>query len=213
MKLEKAVYIQFTAGKGPTECALACEKVFVAWRNQYIDDIHFVATSWEDDDVAGFRSLTVMIPEADINEPFITKMRNEWEGTVKFIATKNPVRPNHKRKNWYVGVNFFEGVTEVNVQGDGKDLKWETMRASGPGGQHINRTEFAVRVTHIPTGISVHCDAQRNQIRNKEIALQLLMAKVQAYNNTKIEEQKSLIWMNHNTLERGNEVKTIKGEL
>lgn len=213
MKLNKAFYIQFTAGKGPTECAVACEKVFVAWRNQYIDDIHFVATSWEADYVAGLRSVTVMIPDADINDPFFAKMRKEWEGTVKYIATKNSIRQNHKRKNWYVGVNFFEGADEINMQDDGKDLKWETMRASGPGGQHVNRTESAVRVTHIPTGITVHCEAQRNQTRNKEIALQLLMAKIKAFNNTKLDVQKSLIWMNHNTLERGNEVKTIKGEL
>lgn len=214
MKIDKAFYIQFTAGKGPVECAVACEKVFTAWINQYYNDnISIVITDYEYDDTAGFRSITVMVTDADLNDPFFAKMRNEWEGTIKFIATKNPIRPNHKRKNWYIGVNFFEGVTEVNVLGDGKDLKWETMRASGPGGQHVNVTNSAVKVTHIPTGITVRCEAQRNQIRNKEIALQILMAKIQALNNIKIEEHKNLVWMNHNTVIRGNEVKTIKGEL
>lgn len=206
----KTIYIQFTAGKGPTECAVACEKVVTKFINDYAD-IKLQVVSVEDDYVAGFRSIILMVEKID--ETLADKMKSEWEGTIKYIAQKNSIRPNHKRKNWFVGCNFFEAVKEINVKGVGVDLKWETMRASGPGGQHVNKTESAVRVTHIPTGITVTCDAQRSQIRNKEIALQLLMAKIQALNNTKLEEQKNLIWMNHNTVIRGNEVKTIKGEL
>lgn len=213
MKLDKSFYIQFTAGKGPVECAVACEKVFITWVNQYIDDTCFICTDYECDDTAGYRSVTIMIPGGNLEDPFFAKIRKEWEGTVKFIATKNSIRPNHKRKNWYIGVNFFEDVDEINVEGDGKDLKWETMRASGPGGQHVNVTNSAVKVTHIPTGITVRCEAQRNQIKNKEIALKILMAKIHALNNTKREEHKNLVWMNHNTVIRGNEIKTIKGEL
>lgn len=205
----KTTYIQFTAGVGPTECALACEKVVRHFANTYIDTYYFKLVSAEENYNGGYRSAVIEIP--DLTDEEVISLKAKWEGTVKYISTKNSIRPNHKRKNWFVGVNVFESVETIDI--DKKDLKWETMRASGPGGQHINRTESAVRVTHIPTGVSVHCDLDRSQKQNKDTALKLLMAKINVLNNTKIEEHKNLIWMNHKTLERGNEIMTLKGEL
>lgn len=203
--------MQFTAGVGPTECAVACEKVVQYFIDANIDKYHFMGISCEEDDIAGIRSIIYEFP--NMPEETINELKNTWEGTIKFIATKNSIRPNHKRKNWYIGVNIFEAAEEINVKGDKIDLKWETMRASGPGGQHVNRTESAVRVTHIPTGITVKCDMYRDQLRNKEKALQILMAKIKAFNETQQEKHKNLIWLNHKSVERGNEKLTIEGEI
>lgn len=69
-------------------------------------------------------------------------------------------------------------VSVVSVRVRDGELEWTTCRGSGPGGQHINKTESAVQVTHIPTGIQVRCESERSQPQNKRTALAMLMAKL-----------------------------------
>lgn len=92
------------------------------------------------------------------------------------------------------------------------DLTYEVMRAQGPGGQHVNKTESAVRLTHKPTGISVVAQSERSQHRNRKLALQQLQARMWQQNQSLQQQQSHQIWQNHDHLQLGQAVKCFKGE-
>jgi peptide chain release factor len=141
----------------------------------------------------------------------INKLCKEWEGSVLWIAQKNPFRPWHRRKNWFVGVHFFQPLKSESI--NERDITYETLRASGPGGQNVNKVETAVRATHLPSGISVVASDMRTQVQNKKLAKERLIMKLSAIEEEKQNQQDYAVWMKHNTLERGNPVKKFKGDL
>jgi peptide chain release factor len=141
----------------------------------------------------------------------IVKFRSEWEGSVLWVAQKNSFRKWHRRKNWFVGVAFFKPIQSGKI--NDRDITFETLRSSGPGGQNVNKVETAVRATHNPSGISVLVTDMRSQVQNKKLALERLIMKLSAVEESKRIQQTHDVWMNHNTLERGNPVKKFKGDL
>jgi len=130
-----------------------------------------------------------------------------WEGSVLWIA-QSPYRKFHKRKNWFVGVQRL-AVPEIS-DWDKREISFQTLRASGPGGQHVNKTETAVRATHLPSGISVVASDNRSQLQNKRLAAERLQVKLAMLKQEKILASEQDNWQNHNRLLRGNPVKTIK---
>ncbi|MBR3227307.1 MAG: PCRF domain-containing protein, partial [Erysipelotrichaceae bacterium] len=90
-------------------------------------------------------------------------------------------------------VIVFPDVEEEDVEIPDSDLEIETHRASGAGGQHINKTDSAVRIVHKPTGITVNCQDGRNQIANKETALKIIRARVYAYYQEKKAEEEGAV--------------------
>lgn len=141
----------------------------------------------------------------------IKTLTDEWEGTVLWVAQRNPFRPTHKRKNWFVGVHSFKPLESAQI--NEHDITYETMRASGPGGQNVNKVETAVRATHVPSGLSVAASDMRSQAQNKKLAHERLLMKLSSLEESKQQDHDRSVWMNHNTLERGNPVKRFKGDL
>ena len=90
-------------------------------------------------------------------------------------------------------VIVFPDVEDEDVEIPDSDLEIETHRASGAGGQHINKTDSAVRIVHKPTGITVNCQDGRNQIANKETAMRIIKARVYDYYKQKKEEEEGAI--------------------
>ena len=202
------VYIQITSGRGPVECC----RVVVLVMQKMLEDaqrLGLVADIAEHEegpqDGCMFSATLVVKGE---NTETLTKA---WEGTILWVAQKNPFRPWHRRKNWFVGVHAFKPLEATSI--NERDISYETLRSSGPGGQNVNKVETAVRATHHPTGISVLATDLRSQTQNKKLAHERLMMRLAAIEDEKATHQIQAVWMNHNTLERGNPVKTFKGNL
>ena len=112
------------------------------------------------------------------------------EKGVHRLVRLSPFDANHKRHTSFASVDVTpEFDNNIDIKIDEKDLKIDVYRASGAGGQHINRTESAVRITHLPTKIVVTCQNERSQIQNKETCLNVLKGKLKLLEIEKQEQE------------------------
>lgn len=200
-------YLQITSGRGPVECcrvvALVLEKILrEAQKRKLRVEILEKET--------GPVNRTLLSAVVALEGTGCDVLADEWEGTVLWIA-RSPYRIHHRRKNWFVGVQTF--LLSESREATEDDIRYETLRASGPGGQHVNKTESAVRAVHIASGISVVASDQRSQWQNKKLATERLLVKLTAWNIEQAMIQAQTNWSNHNSLQRGNPVKIIQEEL
>lgn len=205
--MNNKIYLQITSGRGPAECcrvvALVLEKILMQARKK-----GWTAKVIEREE--GVMNRTLFSAIIYLEGSKVDEIADEWEGTIQWIA-QSPYRIYHKRKNWFVGVNSFI-PSELN-EIDTKYITYQTLRSSGPGGQHVNKTESAVRATHAPSGLSVTASDERSQLQNKKLATERLLIKLSACNQEQIKERVQENWVRHNNLERGNPVKVIQQPL
>jgi peptide chain release factor 2 len=193
-------YLEIQAGAGGTEAqdwASMLERMYM----RYAERKGFKVTLQEESvgDVAGIKSCTLYI-------------EGEWAfGTLRTetgihrLVRKSPFDANARRHTSFASVYVYPEVDDsINIVINPADLQIDVFRASGAGGQHIQKTESAVRIHHIPTGIITICQDDRSQHRNREKAMQQLKAKLYEYEmrkrmavQEKIEESKSDIGWGH----------------
>ena len=134
-------------------------------------------------------------------------LAEHWLGTVQWICP-SPLRAKHPRKNWYVGVFRLPDVPPLPDDGA---VRLQTCRAGGKGGQHVNKTESAVRATHLASGLSVRVESERSQHANKKRARLLLAQKLA---EQRVEQAANAAGEQHATLyqvARGNPRKVFVG--
>jgi peptide chain release factor 2 len=101
----------------------------------------------------------------------------------------SPYNASRKRQTSFAAVDVMPELNDIKVDLREQDLQVDTMRAGGPGGQHVNKTESAVRITHLPTGIVASCRSERSQFLNRRMAMRMLAAKVFRFEEARREKE------------------------
>ena len=201
------ILLQLSAGKGPIECCKAVSLALKMIKKQCLaQGIKFEiieATRATERDC--LKSVLLQLDSTADSEA--KQLALSWQGTMLWVC-QSQYRPKHKRKNWFFSGQLFD-IDESKFD---KGVTFQTCRASGAGGQHVNTTDSAVRATHTATGISVRVESERSQHANKRLASVLLFQKLEQVALDKMTQQETARWQQHWEVERGNPVKTFIGE-
>ncbi|MDD2840279.1 MAG: peptide chain release factor 2, partial [Rickettsiales bacterium] len=188
-------FIEINTGVGGVDACDFSEmllNMYIKWCDK--KKIKYEIVEINRDSVAGIKSATIKI-----------KTRNAYgllknEKGIHRLVRQSPFNSAGKRQTSFTSIDVYPVVDDkINIEILEKDLKIEVCRASGAGGQHVNKTDSAVRILHIPTGIVAECQEQRSQHQNKEEAIKMLKSKLYQIELKKREDVK-----NQNNLAKGD---------
>jgi peptide chain release factor len=204
-------FIQFTAGRGPAECAWVVAKVLrqflVVMRR--LGDAEVVQRESGSEN-GTIQSAVVLLEYRAEQAPAIQKELKSWVGTIQWVG-QSPYRKMHKRKNWFIGCAVLPDIRNEQLNLDAGSVKFETFRSGGKGGQHVNKVETAVRATHLPTGLSAVAKNSRSQLQNKKAALERLRSFIALEQRSQLKSAEQSQWEMHQNLERGRPVRIFQG--
>ena len=201
----KTKTIQITSGRGPVECCWVVAQVL----KHLIEDIKEAKIKYTLlQRELGVENGTLQSATIQLQGKALESFLKDWTGTIQWIG-KSSFRKFHKRKNWFIGIYEIESAEETLLKEN--EIKFQAIRSSGAGGQHVNKVSSAIRATHTKTGMQVLVMDSRSQHQNKKIAIKRLQEKVDNYNNEQLKMSVQNEWGNHLNLERGNPIRVFTG--
>ncbi len=199
-----AAFLEIHAGAGGTEsCDWAA--MLVRMYTRWAERSGFKVTLLDEaaGDQAGVKSTTLKI-----EGPYAYGMAKTETGVHRLVRI-SPFDSNARRHTSFASVFVYPEVDEtIEITIDMSQVRVDTYRSSGAGGQHVNKTDSAIRLTHLPTNTVVACQQDRSQHRNREIAIQLLKAKLYEHEQRKLQAEKDKMEANKSEIGWGHQIRS-----
>lgn len=200
---ELGAIVEINSGAGGTE---SCDWANMLLRMYQMWGVHkgfkVKLIDQQDGDVAGIKSASL-----EIDGDFVYGLLKGENGVHRLVRI-SPFDSGARRHTSFASIFVYPIIDDsIEIEVNPSDLEWDVFRASGAGGQHVNRTESAVRCRHLPTGIVVECQQERSQIQNREIALQMLKSKLYELEVRKRNEAKAEVEGNKMRVEWGSQIR------